>query len=95
MSTYDNTYFGKKIKNMNKKSKRPRPKSSVSHQKDQSSAFDTQKKLLEMHFELKSLGFVFSNLRNCEVSEDDLHGIGLSIKRLSRRILRISKDLSM
>jgi hypothetical protein len=53
-----------------------------------------QERLLDAHLELNSLGALLCNIGNSELSGDDLFGTGLILRRLSKRISKISDMLS-
>jgi hypothetical protein len=55
---------------------------------------ECQESLSDTYFELHSYGFVFSNLKNCEVSDDDLYGMGLVFNKMAKRISNLSARMS-
>lgn len=55
---------------------------------------ECQESLSDTYFELHSYGFVFSNLKNCEVSADDLYGMGLVFNKMAKRISNLSARMS-
>ena len=54
-----------------------------------------QNQLLDLHFELNAFGFLFSNLKNCELSEDDLYGMGIIFSKMAKRVSKLSEDLNL
>ncbi len=54
-----------------------------------------QSRLLDLHFELSAYGFLFSNLKNCELCEDDLYGMGVVFNKMAKRVSKISEEISL
>lgn len=53
-----------------------------------------QTRLSDLHYELHGIGALFKTAQDCELSADELYGIGIVLEKVSRRLSKLSDRLS-
>ncbi|HEY8272595.1 MAG TPA: hypothetical protein VIG33_17005 [Pseudobdellovibrionaceae bacterium] len=54
----------------------------------------SQSELFQLQIELSGLSALFKNMGDCELTSDELHGIGLSLERIAERVSASLSGLS-
>lgn len=53
-----------------------------------------QLKLSQLQIEMTGLGALFKNMEDCELSSEELQGLGLTLERMSKRLSKNLTELS-
>ena len=54
-----------------------------------------QDQLLELQIELIGMSALFKNMADCELTSDELHGVGISLEKMAKTISRSLGRLSL